>query len=142
MKARAAEGSACGGLCGLRPVRCGVSQRASISATAHSLACIQCGLCIDACDNVMEKIGKPRVVSSIMTPTSTSSATLRARKASIALIRPRTVIYIAMISLVCGLMVFSLINRKLVDLNVLHDRNPLFVHLVRRVDPKRLSRSA
>ncbi|WP_340138302.1 4Fe-4S dicluster domain-containing protein, partial [Stenotrophomonas maltophilia] len=23
------------------------------------LACIQCGLCIDACDNVMTKIGRP-----------------------------------------------------------------------------------
>ena len=32
---------------------------ASTSATAPQLGCIQCGLCIDACDTVMAKIGRP-----------------------------------------------------------------------------------
>ena len=32
---------------------------ASTSATGRNLGCIQCGLCIDACDAVMAKIGRP-----------------------------------------------------------------------------------
>ena len=32
---------------------------ASTSATATQLGCIKCGLCIDACDTVMAKIGRP-----------------------------------------------------------------------------------
>ncbi|RMF67936.1 MAG: cytochrome c oxidase accessory protein CcoG, partial [Alphaproteobacteria bacterium] len=44
-------------------------------------------------------------------------------------IRPRTLIYAGLILLVGGIMLFSLLTRADVGLNVLHDRNPLYVRL-------------
>ena len=38
---------------------CMSARPASTSATGRNLGCIQCGLCIDACDAVMAKIGRP-----------------------------------------------------------------------------------
>ena len=92
------------------------------------LECIQCGLCIDACDNIMDKIGKPRGLIDYDTDINIQRH-LEGQESIYRFVRPRTIIYVAMISLVCGLMLFSLVNRRLVDMNVLHDRNPLFVSL-------------
>nr|WP_321462381.1 cytochrome c oxidase accessory protein CcoG [uncultured Cohaesibacter sp.] len=127
MKARAAEGLSAGDCvdCGQCVAVCptGIDIR-----DGAQLACIQCGLCIDACDNVMEKIGKPRGLVDYDTDINIQRH-LEGKDSIYRFIRPRTIIYIVMISLVTGLMVYTLANRRLVDLNVLHDRNPLFVAL-------------
>ncbi|WP_321448835.1 cytochrome c oxidase accessory protein CcoG [uncultured Cohaesibacter sp.] len=127
MKARAEEGLPAGDCvdCGQCVAVCptGIDIR-----DGAQLACIQCGLCIDACDNVMEKIGKPRGLVDYDTDINIQRH-LEGKDSVYRFIRPRTIIYIAMISLVSGLMLYTLANRQLVDLNVLHDRNPLFVTL-------------
>nr|WP_321458412.1 cytochrome c oxidase accessory protein CcoG [uncultured Cohaesibacter sp.] len=127
MKARAAEGLPAGDCvdCGQCVAVCptGIDIR-----DGAQLACIQCGLCIDACDSVMEKIGKPRGLVDYDTDINIQRH-LEGKDSIYRFIRPRTIIYIAMISLVSGLMLYTLANRQLVDLNVLHDRNPLFVKL-------------
>ena len=92
------------------------------------LGCIQCGLCIDACDTVMSKIGKPRGLIDYETDVNIQRH-LEGKDSVYSFVRPRTIIYVAMITGICGLMLFTLINRTLVDMNVLHDRNPLFVSL-------------
>ena len=92
------------------------------------LACIQCGLCIDACDNVMAKIGKPRGLVDYDTDINIQRH-LEGQDSIYRFVRPRTIIYVSMIVGVCALMLFTLVNRQLVDMNVLHDRNPLFVAL-------------
>ncbi|MFG1300931.1 cytochrome c oxidase accessory protein CcoG [Xanthobacter sp. V3C-3] len=92
------------------------------------LPCIQCGLCIDACNTVMDKIGRPRELI-----TYESEANLEARLAGKPfvqrIIRPRTLLYAALITLVAGLMLTALIGRATEGVAAIHDRNPLFVRL-------------
>jgi polyferredoxin len=45
------------------------------------------------------------------------------------LVRPRTVIYCGMIAVVGAIMLYALLTRSLLDVNVLHDRNPVAVKL-------------
>jgi len=92
------------------------------------MGCIGCGLCIDACNTMMDRVGLPRNLISY-----DSSANLAAREKGESphtrLIRPRTIIYTAILSAVAVLMVFALSTRHTVEVNVLHERSPLFVQL-------------
>jgi polyferredoxin len=45
------------------------------------------------------------------------------------IVRPRTVVYSAMIACVGAIMLYALLTRSLLDVNVLHDRNPVAVRL-------------
>lgn len=92
------------------------------------LECIQCSLCIDACDQVMEKIDRPKGLIAY-----DSMANFQRRKQGkkeiIRIIRPRTLAYAIFLIVVGSLMLHSLLNRADLDLNILRDRNPLFVKL-------------
>jgi polyferredoxin len=44
-------------------------------------------------------------------------------------LRARTVVYAGVIAAVCLVMLYALLTRSLLDLNVLHDRNPVAVRL-------------
>jgi polyferredoxin len=44
-------------------------------------------------------------------------------------VRPRTIVYSAMIGAVGAIMLYALLTRSLLDVNVLHDRNPVAVRL-------------
>jgi cytochrome c oxidase accessory protein FixG len=97
----------------------------------NQLECITCALCIDACDGVMEKVGSSKGLISY--------STLRSYNASAAghavkpnwhvMLRPRTLIYSAIWSLIGVVMVASLLMRDRLGLDVVPDRNPLFVTL-------------
>ncbi|MFD2182419.1 cytochrome c oxidase accessory protein CcoG [Rhodoplanes azumiensis] len=92
------------------------------------LGCIQCGLCIDACDNVMSKIGRPTGL--IAYDNDINIGRRIAGEAPVyRFVRARTVIYTGIIALVGAVMLYTLSTRTLIDINVLHDRNPLFVNL-------------
>ncbi len=97
----------------------------------NQLECINCALCIDACDAVMDKIGKPRGL--INYTTSTLYAANVAGKNEHwnwhHLLRPRTAIYSGMWAAVGIAMLVTLINRSQLDVNIVPDRNPLFVTL-------------
>ena len=94
----------------------------------QQLECITCGLCIDACNSVMDKVGLPRNL--IAYSTLANVERVRAgEKPKLRLIRLRTVVYSGLIALVGLIMLFTLITRADLDLNILHDRNPLFVTL-------------
>jgi cytochrome c oxidase accessory protein FixG len=92
------------------------------------LECIQCGLCIDACDNVMEKIGRP---TRLIGYDSDVSVKQRAtgKTPTYRLIRVRTALYTAIIAAVGAIMLYALLTRDAFDLSVIHDRNPIFVRL-------------
>ncbi len=92
------------------------------------LPCIQCGLCIDACDNVMKKIGRPTGLIAYDTDINIMRR-LEGKPPVYKFVRVRTVIYVVLIALVGGIMLYTLLNRSMMDLNVLHDRQPLFVQL-------------
>lgn len=90
--------------------------------------CIACGLCIDACDNIMEKIDLPKNLIRYDTPHN-QECRQQGRAEETKLIRPRTVYYTVVLSLVAALMLFGLVSRSDTELHVLRDRNPLFVTL-------------
>ncbi len=93
------------------------------------MECIACGLCIDACDTVMDKVGLPRGLIRYDTQRGLEAPLAEKPKSRLRLLRPRTLYYATVLMLVGGLMLYTLINRALVEVNVLHDRNPLFVQL-------------
>lgn len=93
--------------------------------------CIACGLCIDACNGVMDKVGLPQGLIRYDTTTNQEArdAGLTVANAWSHILRLRTFYYIAIMALVGGVMLYSLITRAPLELHVLHDRNPLFVTL-------------
>ncbi|HBR68448.1 MAG TPA: cytochrome c oxidase accessory protein CcoG [Rhodospirillaceae bacterium] len=87
------------------------------------MECIACGLCVDACDGIMDKVGLPHGLIRY----DSEKGLAREKKARI--VRPRTVSYAAILSVVGALIVYALATRSVLELHVLHDRNPLFVAL-------------
>src|SRR6266849_1583071 len=92
------------------------------------LECIQCGLCIDACDSVMRKIGREtRLIG------YDNDINIHRREAGkppiYRVVRPRTIVYSSIIAVVGAIMLYTLLTRSLLDVNVLHDRNPVAVKL-------------
>jgi cytochrome c oxidase accessory protein FixG len=92
------------------------------------LECIQCGLCIDACDNTMKKLGRPTRLVGYDTDVNIH---LREdhRPVKLRLIRARTLIYVAIIALVSGVMLYALLTRHDMGIKAIHDRNPVAVYL-------------
>ena len=92
------------------------------------LECIQCALCIDACNGIMSKIGRPKGLITYDTFHKRDAA-IRDEEARTHVFRPRTVLYMVLIPMIIALMAFGWVNRSELDVNVLRDRNPLFVRL-------------
>jgi len=97
----------------------------------QQLACITCALCIDACDDVMDKIGKPRGLIDYMALTDESAERAGANPKAIwrHVLRPRTILYTLLWALVGFALVFALFIRSEIDMTVAPIRNPLFVTL-------------
>src|SRR5215468_9856088 len=89
------------------------------------LECIQCALCIDACNDIMGKIGRPRGLIAYDTIAGQEAAA-RGSKAPVKLVRARTLLYAGLIGLVGTIMLVALLQRTVLEVNVLHDRNPPF----------------
>ena len=90
------------------------------------LSCIQCGLCIDACASIMTKLGRPTGLVAYDTPINFDR-----RRQGLApifkTIRPRTLLYMGLIVVIGSIMVYTFATRGYAGVNVLHDRNPLYV---------------
>jgi cytochrome c oxidase accessory protein FixG len=98
----------------------------------QQLECITCALCIDACDTVMEKVGLPKGLISYNTFADYDRQAQGDPKVVAPwkrIFRPRTMIYTGLWALVGVAMLVTLTGRSRLDLNVLHDRNPLFTEL-------------
>jgi cytochrome c oxidase accessory protein FixG len=108
----------------------------------NQLECITCALCIDACNDIMVKVGKPQSLISYTTlrdynahaaeatKAGRASATAHQRVVGVShIVRPRTLIYAGLWSLIGIVMLVGLLTRDRIDINVLPDRNPLFVTL-------------
>lgn len=83
------------------------------------MECIACGLCADACNNVMAKIGLPQGLIRYDTES----------KKPLNLLRPRSFWYGGIIAVVGGIMLYTLLTRSPLELAIVHDRNPVFVTL-------------
>ena len=97
----------------------------------QQLACITCALCIDACDDVMEKVGKPRGLIDYVTLQDEAIETQGAQPIPLIkrILRPRTILYFVMWAGIGLGIVVSLFMRDSIDLTVARDRNPTFVVL-------------
>ena len=91
--------------------------------------CIQCGLCIDACDNVMDKLGRPTGLIGYDTDMNVKRRMQGLPALKTRFLRARTILYAAVIAIVGGTMMGVLATRHDSGLAVIHDRNPLFVRL-------------
>ena len=95
------------------------------------LACITCALCIDACDQMMAKVGRPRGLIDYATLEDSRAEAAGAAPVPVArkLLRPRTIAYFGLWGAIGLAMMFTLGQRSRLDLSVAHDRNPLWVQL-------------
>ncbi len=92
------------------------------------LECINCALCIDACDDIMKKVGRPTGLIAYDTDQNMARR-IAGQKPSFNLIRTRTVLYAGVLALVSAIMLFGLVSRATLEVNVLRDRTPPFVQL-------------
>lgn len=84
--------------------------------------CIACAACIDACDAVMEKIGSPPGLVRYSTQAEIDGTPKR-------LLRPRVLIYAALLTVATSGFVYAVAHRMPFDLDVLRDRNTLYREL-------------
>lgn len=92
------------------------------------LECIQCALCIDACDDVMSRVGRPQGLIAYDTFRN-GEVSAETDRSPVRFVRPRTVLYSALISVVLAIMTWAWIVRAPVEISIIEDRNPLFVRL-------------
>ena len=95
----------------------------------QQLECITCALCIDACDDIMKKIGKPRGLIDYMALTDEQNERAGNKPKPVIkhILRPRTILYTALWSLVGFGLLFALFIRPDIDMTVAPVRNPTFV---------------
>jgi len=92
------------------------------------LECINCGLCIDACDDVMGKIGQPKRLIAYDTEANVLRR-LHGEAPRYRFVRPRTILYAGVLAGVSAVMLLTLTTRHTLDLDVMRDRNPDYVQL-------------
>lgn len=92
------------------------------------LACIGCGLCIDACNAIMDKFGRPRGLISYDSQANLD-AKARGEKTRVRPVRLRTILYVLLLLFVGGVIAFGLSTRSTTEWNILHERSPMFVQM-------------
>jgi cytochrome c oxidase accessory protein FixG len=90
----------------------------------QQLGCITCGLCLDACDSVMDKIGRPRGLIRYA-----SLDELEGRPVKKIYQHPRTFVYLGILLVALGGVVYGLTHLGALKLRVDPERQPLFVRM-------------
>jgi cytochrome c oxidase accessory protein FixG len=95
------------------------------------VGCITCALCIDACDKVMGKIGRPRGLIDYATleDCKVEAAGGTAKPLLKTIFRPRTLVYFTLWSAVGIAMLLAVVDRSRLTISAQHQRNPPFVQL-------------
>jgi len=93
------------------------------------VGCITCALCIDACDGVMDQLGRPHGLIDYATLEGSAAEKAGAPPENVtrAIFRPRTLIYFAIWCAIGLALLFALGVRKHIDISVAKDRNPAFM---------------
>ncbi|MEL6365986.1 MAG: cytochrome c oxidase accessory protein CcoG [Pseudomonadota bacterium] len=92
------------------------------------LECIHCALCIDACDDIMSKVGRPKSLIGYDTELNLDQR-LAGETQTYKLFRPRTVLYGLLMTFVAAVMAIGLIGRDPFTFYAERDRAPAFVTL-------------
>ncbi|WP_108810929.1 cytochrome c oxidase accessory protein CcoG [Sphingorhabdus sp. Alg231-15] len=95
------------------------------------IGCITCALCIDACDKVMDQVGRPRGLIDYVTAEDAELEKAGQQHTPVlkTLLRPRTLLYFSVWGAIGLAMLFAVGNRARIDISANHDRNPLYVQL-------------
>ncbi|MEL6819619.1 MAG: cytochrome c oxidase accessory protein CcoG [Pseudomonadota bacterium] len=95
----------------------------------QQLVCITCALCIDACDDVMRKLGRERGLIDYLglSDEPRERAGEKPRAAWKHILRPRTILYTAIWAAIGLAMVYALFIRPEIEVTVAAVRNPTFV---------------
>ena len=95
------------------------------------IGCITCALCIDACNAVMDKTGKPRglIAYATLEDCSREAAGAEPRRVLKTLFRPRTIAYFMLWCSIGLAMLFALGDRTRLSISAQHQRNPAWVQL-------------
>lgn len=95
-----------------------------IRESALQEGCIMCGLCVDACDTVMEKIDKPKGLIRYA-----SENEMQGQIQPALLKRPRVIIYLAISIASILAIIYGLANIPALEMHVVHERQPLYVKM-------------
>ncbi|MGV8988074.1 MAG: cytochrome c oxidase accessory protein CcoG [Cypionkella sp.] len=97
----------------------------------QQLACITCGLCIDACDTTMDRIGKPRGLIGYLSLTDEPLERAGEHDKSVwkHILRPRTILYSVLWAGIGVGLIAALFLRANLDVSVTPVRNPTHVVL-------------
>ncbi len=97
----------------------------------QQMACITCGLCIDACNDIMDKIGKPHGLIGYLAFTDETREREGKPPKSVwnHVFRPRTILYTTLWAGIGIGLIVALFLRTEIDVNVTPVRNPTFVTL-------------
>ena len=97
----------------------------------QQLACITCGLCIDACNEIMDKVGKPHGLIGYLALTDEKAEREGKPVKSVwkHVFRPRTILYTVLWSGIGIALVVALFMRSPIDVNITPVRNPQYVVL-------------
>lgn len=90
----------------------------------QQLGCITCGLCIDACDSIMEKVGRPKGLIRYA-----SLDEIEGRPVKKLYQHPRTWVYIGIIVLALSGIAYGLTHLGALTLRVAPERQPLYVSM-------------
>ncbi len=90
----------------------------------QQLGCITCGLCLDACDAIMDKIGKPRGLIRYA-----SLEEMSGKPAHKMYQHPRTLVYVSIILIAFAGIIYGLTHLGSMTLRVIPERQPLFVKM-------------
>ncbi|MGV6827349.1 MAG: cytochrome c oxidase accessory protein CcoG [bacterium] len=81
--------------------------------------CIACSACIDACDDVMDKMGYDRGLIRYTTDNAKKGKGAR-------ILRPRIFVYIVLLAGLMSTIMFNLLTRTPLEMDVIRDRNSLY----------------
>ncbi|MEM9726473.1 MAG: cytochrome c oxidase accessory protein CcoG [Pseudomonadota bacterium] len=98
----------------------------------QQLACITCGLCIDACDAVMDKVARDKGLIAYCTLEEYDAAKATGEPPSLgwrSILKLRSVLYLGLWSAIGVALVVALTLRDGLDATIRPDRNPQFVML-------------
>jgi len=97
----------------------------------QQLECITCALCIDACDEIMAKIGKPRGLIDYLALSDEPRERAGEPPKPVwkHILRPRTILYTTLWGLVGIGLIVALFVRPDISMTVAPERNPVYVTL-------------
>ncbi len=95
----------------------------------QQIECIGCGLCIDACNQTMARIERPANLIGWSTLANQHAREKRLAPPGWRPVRPRTLLYGAMLAVVALAMIVAFALRTDTELTVQRDRSPNFVRL-------------